>query len=59
MTARIGGIWKRGRLQKKWIYHNGEDLKVMGIRNCHRVARDRKEWRRTVSDAKSTTDCSV
>jgi hypothetical protein len=43
ITARIGGIWKRSRSQKRWTYQNEEDLKVMGIRNCHTVARDREE----------------
>jgi hypothetical protein len=43
MTAKIGGIWKRGRPQKRWVYQNEEDLKVMGIRNCHIEVRDRQE----------------
>jgi len=37
---------------KKNPYEISEDLKIMGIRNLHTVARDRKEWRRTELGAK-------
>jgi len=45
VTARMVGIRKR-RPWKRWSDEIKEDLKVMGIRNCHTVARDQKEWRR-------------
>jgi len=31
----------------------------MGIRNWYRVARERKEWRRSEIEAKFKIDCSV
>jgi hypothetical protein len=34
---------KRGRPQEKWTDEVQEDLKIMGIRNLHTVARDEKE----------------
>lgn len=43
---------KRGRLQKRWIYEVEENLQIMGIINWHTVARDQKEWKRTVLEAK-------
>jgi hypothetical protein len=36
--------------QKRWT-DEVENLKEMGIRLWHRVARDRMEWRRTVLEA--------
>jgi hypothetical protein len=35
-----------------WIYEVEEDLKIMGIRNRHAVAKDRQEWREIVLEAK-------
>jgi len=43
MTARIEGTRKGGRPQEKWTDEVEEDLKIMGIRNLHTVARDEKE----------------
>jgi len=42
VTARMVGIRKR-RPWKRWTDEIKEDLKVMGIRNCHTVAREQKE----------------
>jgi len=36
-----------------------EDLKILGVRNWNKVARDWKEWRRSVSEPRSTTDCDA
>jgi hypothetical protein len=46
------GKRKRERPRKRWIDEVEEDLKIMGIRNRHAVARDRQEWRRIVLEAK-------
>jgi hypothetical protein len=48
-TARMKGIRKRERPQKRWTDAVEKDLKIMGIRNLHTVARD---WRRTIFEAK-------
>jgi len=45
VTARMVGIRNR-RPWQRWTGEIKEDLKVMGIRNCHTVAREQKEWRR-------------
>jgi hypothetical protein len=57
MTARMGmeGTRKRVRLCKRWTDGVEEDLKIMGIRNWLTVARDWKEWRRIVLEAKVHT----
>jgi len=44
VTARIVGIRKR-RPWQRWTDEIKEHLKVIGIRNCHTVAREQKEWR--------------
>lgn len=43
---------KRERPQKRWIYEVEENLQIMGIINCHTVARHQKECKRTVLEAK-------
>jgi hypothetical protein len=52
MTTKMEGTRKRGRTRKRWIDEVEEDLKIMGIRNWHAVAKDRQEWRKTVLEAK-------
>jgi hypothetical protein len=47
VTTRMVGIRNR-RPWKRWTDEIKEDLKVIGIRNCHTVARDQKEWRRVL-----------
>jgi hypothetical protein len=46
------GTRKRGRPCKRWIDGVGENLKIMGIRNWHAVAKDYQEWRKIVLEAK-------
>jgi hypothetical protein len=45
-------IQLRGRPRKRWIGEVEEDLKIMGIRNWHAVAKDRQECRKIVLEAK-------
>jgi hypothetical protein len=52
MTTKIEGTRKRGRPCKRWIDKVEENLKVMGIRNWHAVAKGRQEWRKIVLEAK-------
>jgi hypothetical protein len=52
MTTKMEGTRKRGRPRKRWIDEVEEDLKIMGIRNWHAVAKYRQEWRKIVSEAK-------
>jgi hypothetical protein len=52
MASKMERKMKRGRPRKRWINEAEEDLKIMGIRNCHVVAKDRQEWRRAVLEAK-------
>jgi hypothetical protein len=52
MTTKMEGTRKRGIPRKRWIDEVGEDLKVMGIKNWHAVAKDRQEWRKTALEAK-------
>jgi hypothetical protein len=47
VTARMVGVRKR-RPWKRWTDEIKEDLKVIGIRNCHTVARDKNEGRRVL-----------
>jgi hypothetical protein len=49
MTTKMEGTTKR---RKRWIDEVEEDLKIMGIRNWHAVAKDRQEWRKIVLKAK-------
>jgi hypothetical protein len=51
MTTKVEGTRKRGRPRKRWIDEVEEDLKIMGIRNWHSVAKDRQEWRKIVLEA--------
>jgi hypothetical protein len=44
-TARMEGLRKR-RPWKRWTNEIRDDLNMVGIRNCHTVAREQKEWRR-------------
>jgi hypothetical protein len=48
VNARMEGIRKREKQWKRWTDEVEEDLKIMGVRNVHTVARDRKEWRRNL-----------
>jgi hypothetical protein len=43
VVARIDVTGKTGKLWKGWNDVIEQDLKIMGIRNWHRVPRDRKE----------------
>jgi hypothetical protein len=52
VTVRKEETRKRGRARKKWIDKAEEDMKVMGIRKWHAMARDQKEWRKGVLEAK-------
>jgi hypothetical protein len=52
VSARRERIRKRGRPRKRWTNVVEEDLKEMGITDWHTVVRDRKEWTRTVFEAK-------
>ena len=45
------GKRKRGGPRKRWINEAEEDKKIMGTRNWHTVARDRRKWR-TLVEAK-------
>jgi hypothetical protein len=54
MTTKMEGTRKRGRPRKRWIDEVEEDLKIMGIRNWHSVAKDCQEWRKIVLEAKRT-----
>jgi hypothetical protein len=45
VTARMAGI-RKGRPWKRKTNEIKDYLKIVGIRNCHTVARDQKEWRR-------------
>jgi hypothetical protein len=46
------GTRKRGKPRKGWIDEVEEDLNIMGISNCHAVAKDRQEWSKIVLEAK-------
>jgi hypothetical protein len=52
ITTKMEGTRKRGRPSKRWTDEVEEDLKIMGIRNLHAVAKDRQEWRKIVLEAK-------
>jgi hypothetical protein len=43
---------KRGRPRKRRRDESEEGLNVMGIRSMHAMARDRREWRKIVLEAK-------
>jgi hypothetical protein len=44
----MDGIRRSRRPSRGRVHEVKEDLKIMGIRNWHTVARGRKEWRRIV-----------
>jgi hypothetical protein len=46
------GIRKRGSPRIRWTNEAEEDLKIMGRRNRYTLARDLKEWRMMVLEAK-------
>jgi len=52
VTARIERIRERGRPRKAWTDKVGEDFDIIGIINWHTVGGDRKEWMKTVLEAK-------
>jgi hypothetical protein len=51
IVIRMKGIRKTGRPRGRRNDVKKKDLKVLGIRNCHTVARDRKESRKILSEA--------
>jgi hypothetical protein len=51
-TSTMEGKRKRGRPRKRWTDEVAEDLKTLGIKNCPAVARDRREWRKILLQAK-------
>jgi hypothetical protein len=52
MTTKMEGTRKTGGPRKRWIDEIEEDLKIMGIRNWHAVAKDHWEWRKIILEAK-------
>jgi hypothetical protein len=52
VTDTMVGRRKRGRPRKRRRDEVEEGLNVMGIRNRHAMARDRREWRQIVLKAK-------
>jgi hypothetical protein len=52
MTTKMEARRTRGRPRKRWLDEVEEDLKIMGIRNWHAVAKDRQEWRKIALEAK-------
>jgi hypothetical protein len=51
MTTKMEGTRKKGRQRKRWIDEVEDDLKIIGIRNWHAVAKGRQEWRKIVLEA--------
>jgi hypothetical protein len=52
VPTRVKGTRKRGIPRIRWTVEVEEDLKIIGIIICYTMARDRKEWRRIVLEAK-------
>jgi hypothetical protein len=54
VTARMVRIRKTRKPEKRWRMDAAEeDLKIMGMRNWNTVARDQREWRKTILKAKA------
>jgi hypothetical protein len=51
-TDTVEGRRKIGRPRKRRRDESEDGLNVMGIRNRHAMARDRREWRKIVLEAK-------
>jgi hypothetical protein len=52
-TDIVEGRRKRGRPRKRRKDESEEGLNVIGIRNMQAMARDRREWRKIVLEAKA------
>jgi hypothetical protein len=52
MTTKMEGTRKRESPCKRWTDEVKKDLKIMGIRNWHAVAKDHQEWRKIVLETK-------
>jgi len=52
-TDTVEGRRKRGRPRKRRKDESEEGLNVIGIRNMQAMARDRREWRKMVLEAKA------
>jgi len=52
VTARMEGIRKRRKQWKRLTDVVEEDLKILKVRNWNTVARDWKEWRRSLLETK-------
>jgi hypothetical protein len=50
--VRMEGSRKRQRPQKRWTNEAEENMKILGIRNWHKMARGLEEWKRTVLESK-------
>jgi len=56
VTARMERIRKKGRPRKRWTDEVDEDLKRMGTRDRHTVARDRMEYRGIIFDFRASEE---
>jgi len=54
VIVRMERIRKRGRPRKRWTDEMDEDLKRMGTKGRHSVARDRMEWRGIILDFRAS-----
>ena len=59
VTAKNDGTQKIGRSQKRWADEVEEEWKIIGTKNWHTLARDRKERRKNLCGAKVTMDSSA
>jgi hypothetical protein len=55
VIVRMVGTKKRQRPQKRWTNEVEEDLKIMGIRKWHKMARGLEDGRRLFWKPRSTT----